>query len=311
MEPLSDARPLLLDCDPGIDDALALALIAGSPSIDLVGVTTVAGNVPLSQTTGNALALRDFLRLDGTPVHAGADRALLRDQRHAAHIHGADGLAGVDLPPPTGTLAAGHAVDFIIATLRARPGEVTLCAVGPLTNVALAVRLEPRIVEWARDLVIMGGSYTLGNAGPAAEFNIRTDPEAAAIVFGAGWTVTQVPLDTTRTARVTPAVLDRMRPLGRLADLLVPCCQFYGQTTGEDGPALHDACAVAHVIDPSLLRLLPAQVEIETAGRLSSGMTVTRFADEGGNALVATGMDVPRFWELMISSYERLAALLR
>ncbi|MEV0586194.1 nucleoside hydrolase [Nonomuraea sp. NPDC050310] len=298
---------LILDCDPGIDDALALALLAGSPSVELVGVTTVAGNVGLDRTTANALALREFLALGDVPVHAGAGRALLRDQIHAAHVHGDNGLAGVDLPAPARGADPGHAVDFIISSLRARPGEITLVAVGPLTNIALAVRLEPRIVEWARELVVMGGTFTRGNTNPAAEFNILTDPEAAAIVFGAGWKVTQITLDVTLTALVTTAVLDRMRPLGRLADLVVPCCQFYGQVTTDGGPALHDAVAVAYALDPGLVHLTPAQVDVETAGRFSSGMTVTRFTADGGNALVATGLDVGGFWELLIASYERLA----
>lgn len=301
---------LLLDCDPGIDDALALALVAGSPSLDLVGVTTVAGNVGLDRTTANALALREFLGLGDVPVVPGSTGALLRHTVRAAHVHGATGLGDAVLPPPTRPAAAGHAVDFIVDTLRAAPREITLVATGPLTNIALAVRREPRIVEWVRDFVIMGGSYTRGNHNPAAEFNMLADPEAASIVFGAGWTVTMLGLDVTLTALVTEDVLGRMRPLGRLADvLLVPAATAYGMVTAEGGPAIHDACAVAYVLDPELFSCVPAVVHVETAGEYTSGMTVTDFSLHGrqANALVATSVDVDRFWDTVLEAYGRVA----
>ncbi|GAA3107563.1 hypothetical protein GCM10020001_026900 [Nonomuraea salmonea] len=197
-------------------------------------------------------------------------------------------------------------------TLRAAPGEITLVAVGPLTNIALAVRREPRIVEWARDFVIMGGSYTRGNHNPAAEFNMLADPEAAAIVFEAGWTVKMFGLDVTLTAAVTSQVLDRMRPLGRLSDLLVPAAQYYGVVSAEGGPAIHDAVAVAYVLRPSLFTCVPAVVKVETAGEYTRGMTVTDFRVDArqANALVATAMDVPAFWDLVLGTYEKLSARL-
>ncbi|WP_217369443.1 nucleoside hydrolase [Nonomuraea antri] len=303
---------VLIDCDPGIDDALALALAAGSPSLEIVGITTVGGNVDLSMTTANALALREFLDLGDVPVTPGSAGALLPQTVRAAHVHGESGLGGAVLPAPVRDVSAGHAVDFIIDALKAAPGEITLIAVGPLTNIALAVRREPRIVEWARDLVIMGGSYTRGNHNPAAEFNMLADPEAAAIVFAAGWTVKQLGLDVTLSAVVTSAVLDRMRPLGRLSELLVPAAQFYGMVTAEGGPAIHDACAVAYVLDPSLFAAVPAVVNVETAGTYTRGMTVTDFkvADRRPNALVTTSLDVKRFWDLVLGAYEGLAARL-
>ncbi|MFD1935880.1 MULTISPECIES: nucleoside hydrolase [Nonomuraea] len=303
-------KKLLLDCDPGIDDALALALAAGSPEIDLVGITTVGGNVSLDLTTANALSLREFYRLGDVPVTPGSAGALLGAGVRADSIHGATGLGGVTLPAPTRGVADGHAVDYIIETLRSAPGEITLVAVGPLSNIALAVRREPRIVEWARDFVIMGGSYTRGNHTPAAEFNIKADPAAASIVFDAGWEVTMVGLDVTLTAVVTESILDQMRSLGRLADLVVPISQFYGVVKADGGPAIHDAVAVAHVIDPTLLTLVPAVVNVETAGTYTAGMTVTDFKVDGRvpNAAVAVDLDVDRFWKLMLESYERLAA---
>ncbi|MFI7635732.1 nucleoside hydrolase [Nonomuraea sp. NPDC049400] len=305
-------KKVLIDCDPGIDDALALALVAGSPSLDVVGVTTVGGNVDLPLTTANALALREFLELGDVPVTPGSAGALLRETVRAARVHGTTGLGGVVLPAPSRGPSDGHAVDFIVDTLKAAPGEITLVAVGPLTNIALAVRREPRVVEWARDLVIMGGSFTRGNHNPAAEFNMLADPEAAAIVFDAGWTVKMLGLDVTLTAMVTADVLDRMRPLGKLAELLVPAAQFYGVVTADGGPAIHDACAVAYVLDPSLFTCVPAMVNVETAGRYTRGMTVTDFkvTSQDTNALVATSMDVKGFWELVLGAYEGLAGRL-
>ncbi|WP_043618189.1 nucleoside hydrolase [Nonomuraea candida] len=306
-------KKVLIDCDPGIDDALALALAAGAAgSLDIVGITTVGGNVDLELTTANALALREFLRLDDVAVTPGSGGALLTGAVRAADVHGSTGLGGVVLPAPRLGPARGHAVDFIVEKLQAFPGEITLVAVGPLTNVALAVRHEPRIVEWARELVIMGGSYTRGNTNPAAEFNMLADPEAAAIVFGAGWTVRMLGLDVTLKAMVTTSVLDRMRPLGRLSELLVPATQFYGKVTDEGGPAIHDACAVAYVLDPGLFTCVPAEVNVETAGQYTRGMTVTdfRIGDRRPNALVATAVDVPRFWDLVVGAYEKLATRL-
>ncbi|WP_157250968.1 nucleoside hydrolase [Nonomuraea typhae] len=298
---------VLIDCDPGIDDALALALAAGA-SLDVRAITTVAGNVGLNRTTANALALRDFLDLPDVPVVAGSPGALVRGLIHAEHVHGSDGLGGAVLPPPTSTVTPGHATDHIITTLRDHPGEITLIALGPLTNLALALRREPRIADWAAGIVVMGGSYTRGNHNPAAEFNILTDPEAAAIVFGAGWTVTQIGLDVTLTARVTTAIYDRLQGLGRLSSLLLPSVTHYGLITPETGPAIHDAVAVASVIDPTLLTFTPAVVNVETAGVYTTGMTVIDFKvdDRRPNAMVATRLDVERFWDLLVSAYREL-----
>jgi purine nucleosidase len=213
----------------------------------------------------------------------------------------------------------GHAVDFLIDTIAAAPGEITLVATGPLTNIALAVRREPRLVGQVRDFVIMGGSAGRGNVTPAAEFNIAADPEAAAIVFGAGWTVTMVGLDVTHQARATPGVRERMRGLGRLgADLLLPALSGYrhedteveGRAPAADGPAVHDVCAVALVAASDLFRCVPARVEVETIGRWTAGMTVTDFAapEAERNALVAMSVDVPAFWDLVLDAYARTPA---
>jgi purine nucleosidase len=332
------AQKIILDCDPGIDDALAIAFAAGCPDLDLLGITTVAGNVGLPLTTANAQRVAEFVGIGDTPVTPGAAAPLLRDPIDARLIHGDSGLGGAQLPDPVSRPAGGHAIDYLIDTIQAAPGEITLVATGPLTNIALAVHREPRLVTQVRDFVIMGGSASRGNVTPAAEFNIAADPEAAAITFHAGWTVTMVGLDVTLQARATAAVRDRMRPLGTLASqLLLPALERYASdadplaaaaagasgASGASGaagaagaseadgagPAVHDVLAVAHVTAPTLLGLVPARVEVETAGRWTAGMTVTDFraAEDERNALVATAIDVRGFWDLVLESYGRVS----
>jgi purine nucleosidase len=242
-------------------------------------------------------------------VTAGCAVPLLHPPLTAEHVHGRDGLGGASLPPPAGVAAPEHASDFIIGTILSAPGEITLVATGPLTNIALALRREPALTTLVRDFVIMGGSTTRGNVTPAAEFNIAADPEAAAVVFSAGWTVTMVGLDVTLQAVADPAVTERLSMLGRLAEvLLLPSLSAYaGDETGY--PAVHDLCAVAHVARPDLLGLRPARVEVETAGRWTSGMTVTDFRALAGedNALVATMIDIPALWDTVHDAYSRLS----
>ena len=230
-------------------------------------------------------------------------------------MHGDSGLGGATLPPPAASPRAGHAVDYIIDTIGAAPGQITLVATGPLTNIALAVRREPRLAEWVRNFVIMGGSAGRGNTTPAAEYNMWADPEAAAIVFGAGWTVIQLGLDVTLRTGATTGVLDTMRTFGKLGgDLLVPALQQYMSrpVTAESGPPVHDVCAVVWVARPDLFELTPAQIEVETAGRWTSGMTVTSWSQPGSavNASVATGIDVAGFWTTALDAYAGLAGAL-
>ncbi|RCW40224.1 purine nucleosidase [Halopolyspora algeriensis] len=306
------SKKILIDCDPGIDDALAIALAHGSPEVEVVGLTSVGGNVGLEHTTGNALCLSEFYGMD-VPVARGADRPLLRAPREASDVHGPNGLGNVLLPAAAGKPLDRHAVEFIIDTLAASPGEISLTAVGPLTNIALALRKEPRITQWAKELVIMGGSYTRGNNTPAAEFNIAADPEAAAAVFSAPWQPVMVGLDLTLQARATAAVRSRFAGLGRFErELLSPCLDFYGEAVQYregDGPPIHDACAVAYVIDPGLITTVTARVDVETHGRFTSGMTVTDFTGDSGphNTLVATGLRHEAFWDLLTDAYTRVA----
>ncbi len=304
------AARIILDCDPGIDDALAIVFAHGHPGIELAGITTVAGNVGLATTTRNALAVCEFIGAAGTPVTAGCAGPLLRPAHDARDIHGASGLGGAELPAPAAGPAPGHAIDFIIDTVRAAPGEVTLVATGPLTNIALAVRREPRLPGWVRDFVIMGGSSGRGNTTPAAEYNIWADPEAAAVVFGAGWTVIQLGLDVTLRTGVSAAALQRMSELGPLGTVLLrPALGQYLSTGSSSGPPVHDVCAVAWVAQPDVFGLVPARVQVETAGRLTSGMTVTDFSAGGqaGNARVATDIDVAGFWELTLGAFGQVA----
>jgi len=308
--PVAAPRRVVLDCDPGIDDAFAIAFACGHPGLDLTGVTTVAGNLGLDRTTANALSLLEFLGHPGVPVAAGSQAPLLRTFHDARDVHGESGLGGAKLPAPRGRPLAVHAVDFLIEVISAAPGTVTLVATGPLTNIALAVRQHPQLVSQVADLVIMGGSAGRGNVTPAAEFNIWCDPEAAAIVFGAGWQVTMAGLDVTLQARATTAVQDRMRALGRLSgELLLPGLGGYRSTAG-DGQPVHDVCALALVAAPGLFRCEPARVEVETLGRWTSGMTVTDFAaaPEDRNASVAVSIDVAGFWDLVLYAYGLAAA---
>jgi purine nucleosidase len=300
---------IILDCDPGIDDALAIAFAAGSPEIELAGLTTVAGNVGLAKTTANALAVAEFIGAPDVPVTAGAAAPLLRPALGAAHVHGDSGLGSAVLPPPARGARSGHATDFIIETIAAAPGEITLVATGPLTNIALAVTREPRLASWVRDFVIMGGSASRGNVTPAAEYNIWADPEAAAIVFRAGWVVRMIGLDVTHQARATAAVQQRMGSLGALgSQLLLPALAQYRDSGDEPGePPVHDVCAIAAVADPGAFGYTPAHVRVETHGLLTSGMTVTDFtATAAHNARVATAIDAGRFWTNVLDAYARL-----
>jgi purine nucleosidase len=304
---------IILDCDPGIDDALAITFAHGHPGLELVGITTVAGNVGLAKTTANALAVCEFIGAAGTPVTAGCAGPLLRPALDARQVHGDSGLGGATLPPAAASPAAGHAVDYIIDTVGTAPGEITLVATGPLTNIALAVRREPRLADWVREFVIMGGSAGRGNVTPAAEYNIWADPEAAAAVFRAGWTVTMLGLDVTLRTGATAEVLQRMSELGPLGtELLRPALAQYRSVGGPGGPPVHDVCAVAWVAQPDLFGMVPARVQVELAGQLTAGMTVTDFdvpgEVDGGNALVAMRIDVDKFWQVTLGAYARVAA---
>lgn len=297
---------LILDCDPGLDDALALLLAHADPALELVAVTTVGGNVDLASTTRNALQLREYLGFDDVPIAAGAAGPLVRAAENAAHVHGPSGLGSVVLPPSTLPELETHAVDLIIDLLSESPGQIHLVATGPLTNIALALRQEPRIAEWAASFVIMGGSYSRGNATPAAEFNIYADPEAAAEVFAAGWQVVMVGLDLTLQAIATEEIVQRMARLGRLGDeLVIPLSTYWTDPDDANwaGQAVHDVCAVAYLSHPELFRSGRARVDIETTGEFTSGMTVVDFASSSPNAIVPVELREDGFWNYVLAAW--------
>lgn len=305
------SHKILLDCDPGHDDAIAILLAHGNPELELAAITTVAGNQTLAKVTHNALAVATLAGITDVPVAAGCDRPLVRELTVAARIHGETGLDGAPMPEPTVPLDPRHGVDVIIETvMRADPGEITLVPTAPLTNIAVAIRREPRIISRVREIVLMGGAYTRGNLTPAAEFNIAVDPEAAAAVFAADWPVTMVGLDLTHQALATPDVFARIEaldtPLARaVVGLLGGYRTAYRAEQGFTAPPVHDPCAVARVIAPDIMQVRDAFVTVETQGRWTSGMTVTDFGNTLGqphNTLVATELDVARFWDLVIDA---------
>jgi purine nucleosidase len=307
------ARPIVIDCDPGVDDAIALLLAFASPDeLEVAGVTAVAGNVGLDRTSANALRIRDLTGRGDVPVHAGCARPILRPLTHAEHVHGETGLDGADLPPPRGAVADRHAVDFLIDAIAARPGAVTLCAMGPLTNLALAMVKEPGIVDDVREIVLMGGAIGAGNVTPSAEFNIHVDPHAAAVVFASGVKLTMIGLDVTHQAIVTPERLDAVRAIdssvGRaVAGLLDHYHRIDVDRYGAPGSPLHDPCVIAYLLRPDLFSGREAFVEIETQSETTLGRTVVDLWGASGrepNATVIERIDAVGFFDLLI---ERLA----
>jgi purine nucleosidase len=305
---------IILDCDPGQDDAIAILLAHGSPEIDLCAITTVAGNQTLDKTTLNARRVATVAGIRGVPIAAGCDRPLLRELVTAGEIHGDSGLDGPTFPEPAAPLAEAHAVDLIVDLVMGSSGDITLVPTGPLTNVAMALRKEPRLAGRVQEVVLMGGSYTRGNVTPAAEFNIMVDPEAAAIVFEAGWPLTMIGLDLTHQAQATPEVTERIAGVGTpLSGIVLQLFEFYGRryriAERMGYPPVHDPCTIARIIRPDVVECVDAFVAVETQGRWTPGMTVTEFrADRGHafNARVATKLDFQGFWDLVIDALTRI-----
>lgn len=312
---MSDARKIILDCDPGHDDAVALLLAHGSPAIDLLAVTTVVGNQTLEKVTRNALAVATIAGITGVPFAAGCVRPLVQEVTVAADIHGDSGMDGPQLPEPAFELDPRHGVDLIIDTVMAHePGTVTLVPTGGLTNIAMAARKEPRIVERVQEVVLMGGGYHVGNKTPVAEFNIAIDPEAAHIVFNAGWEVVMVGLDLTHQALATPEVVERIATVKTTpGQFVLELMDFFAETyrtiQGFDSPPVHDPCAVAYVIDPAVVQVRKAPVDIELRGALTTGMTVTDLrgtAPDDCRTSVAVTLDHTGFWDLVVDALQRI-----
>jgi len=314
------AKKIILDCDPGHDDAIAILLTLSSPDVlQLLGITCVAGNVPLSLTTQNALNICELAERRDVPVYAGADRPLVRSLVTAESVHGQSGLdlpGNAHLPTAAIRLQEQHAVDFIIETLLLEhAGSVTLCATGPLTNVALAMRREPAIVERIYEIILMGGAaINPGNVTPAAEFNIYVDPHAADIVFRSGVSLTMMGLDVTHQVLVTTDRIEVIRGGGgntarTAADLLTFYCRHDRKRYGIDGGPLHDPCVIAHLLDDGLFETRSVNVEVEVSSPLCLGQTVTDWwsvTDRPVNCNVAYAVDDETFFEQLATRLARL-----
>ncbi len=301
--------PVILDCDPGHDDAIAILLACASPELEVRGITTVAGNVSVEKTSRNALKICELAKLDHIKVYAGMTRPLVKDLLTAEYVHGKSGLDGPDLPEPKRVVEPRHAVDFLIDEILSSKNPITLIPTAPLTNIAVALIKEPRIRSSIREIVLMGGAIAEGNTTPAAEFNIYVDPHAADVVFRSGVPISMIGLDVTHQALVLPERLQKIRALGgrtaaAAAELMVFFQEHHRVKYGMPGPPLHDPCAVAAVIDRSMFRFKEMHVGIELEGRLTQGRTVCDLWNVTGNrpnAHVALSIDAERFFDLLIS----------
>lgn len=310
-------RKIIIDTDPGQDDAVAILLALASPEeIEVLGITAVAGNVPLALTERNARIVCELAGRPDTPVFAGCDAPMKRKLVTAEHVHGKTGLDGPQLAEPTMMLQDQHAVDFIIETLRSEPsGSVTLCPIGPLTNIAVAFERAPDIIARVQEIVLMGGAYfEVGNITPSAEFNIYVDPEAAKIVFGAGVPLVVMPLDVTHKALTTRPRIDAFRALKTpVGDMVAAWTDFFErfdmEKYGSEGAPLHDPCTIAYLIAPHLFAGRHINVEIETESILTLGMTVAdwwRVTDRPANAMFMKDLAAEGFFELLATRLARL-----
>ena len=313
---MSEPRKIIIDTDPGQDDAAAIMLALGSPELQILGLTTVAGNVPLALTARNARIILEFCSHTDVKVYAGADRPIARPLITAEHVHGKTGLDGPELHEPKLPLEEQHAVDFIIETLKREPaGAVTLCTLGPLTNIAMALEKAPEIAGRIHELVMMGGGFFEGgNITPAAEFNIYVDPEAAAAVFKAGIPIVMMPLDVTHKVLTLKSRVARLREIGsRPARALVEMLDFFErfdvEKYGSDGGPLHDPTVIAYLLKPELFAGRNCNVEVETTSPLTVGMTVVDWWQVTGrehNAMVMKDVDADGFFALLTERVGRL-----
>lgn len=310
------SRKIIIDTDPGQDDAVAILLALASPELEVLGITCVAGNVPLHHTSRNARVICELAERSDIKIFAGCDRPMARDLVTAEYVHGKTGLDGITLPDPEMALQDQHGVDFLIETLRAEPaGSVTLVPIGPLTNIATAMERAPDIVERIGEIVLMGGAYfEVGNVTPAAEFNIYVDPQAADIVFRSQVKLTVMPLDVTHKALTTRPRIEAFRALpGRVGPAVASWTDFFErfdmEKYGSDGAPLHDPCTIAYLIDPTLFTGREINVEIETQSELTLGMTVAdwwRVTDRPANAFFVGDLDADGFYALLTERLGRL-----
>ena len=301
---------IILDCDPGHDDAVAIMLAAINPKIELLGITVVAGNQKLEKTVNNALKVCNHLNLN-VPVYSGMSRPMIREQLIADDIHGETGLDGPKFEELKIKAENKHAVNFIIDTLMNSDEKITLVPTGPLTNIGMAIRFEPKIIEKINRIVLMGGSYQLGNMTPAAEFNILADPDAAHIVFSSGVKLVMMGLDLTRQASATKEVVEKIKSLNNKASkLFVDLMEFFAVSQknvfGWTAPPVHDPTTIAYIIDPECIEVKPMFCEIELWSERSYGRTLCDYfgiLKKKPNVDVAVKLDFDRFWNLV---YENL-----
>ena len=305
--------PIILDCDPGHDDAIALLLALASPELQVLGVTTVSGNQTLEKTTANAIRVLDHVGRADVPVAAGAARPLMRERHTAPEVHGETGLDGPNLPGPSRAPEALHAIDWIADTIASSATPVTLVATGPLTNVGLFLARYPDLQSHLERIVLMGGAIAEGNTTPAAEFNIWVDPEAAARVFQSGLDLTMVGLDVTHRALMTPAHAERLAAAGTagklVADLYGFYARFHSRHYGWEGAPVHDAVAMAHVIDGTLVTTRHSGVRIDTGPEPSRGRTHVDLRNTMGwepNCHAAVDIEAARFLEMLIARISSL-----
>jgi len=309
-------REIIIDTDPGQDDAIAILLALASPELDVIGITAVAGNVPLELTQTNVLKICELAGKTDTKVYAGADRPMQRELITAEYVHGATGLNGTPLPEPDMPLQEQHAVDFIVETVLSRPAEsVTLCTLGPLTNIAKALEKAPEIAPRIEQLVMMGGGlFEGGNVTPVAEFNVYVDPDAAELVFKSGIPIVVMPLDVTHKALTTNARIDALRslntPVGTAAAQWLEFFErFDEEKYGTDGGPLHDPNVIAYLLQPAFYTGRLINVEVETQSALTIGMTVADYwgvTDKSKNALWVTDVDADGFFNLIVQRLARL-----
>ncbi|MER8389620.1 nucleoside hydrolase [Mesorhizobium sp. M0166] len=313
---MPQSRRIIIDTDPGQDDAVAILLALGSTELEIVGITAVAGNVPLKLTEKNARKICELAGRPDVKVYAGAIRPLARELVTAEEVHGKTGLNGPQLPEPKMKLQDEYAVDFIVETLmREESGTITLCALGPLTNIALALIREPKIAPRIKEIVLMGGGFFEGgNVTPTAEFNIYVDPHAADVVFKSGIPIVMMPLDVTHKALTTAKRTKAFRKLGTrvgtaTADMLEFFERFDEEKYGTDGGPLHDPCVIAYLLKPKLFKGRNCNVSVETASELTMGMTVIDWwgvTKRPKNAMVMRDIDHDAFFELLLERLGRL-----
>jgi purine nucleosidase len=308
-------RKIIIDTDPGQDDAVGILLALASPELEVLGITAVAGNVPLALTVKNARKVCEVAGRGDILVFAGCDKPMAKDLVTAEHVHGKSGLDGIELPDPTMPVQDKHGVDFIIDTLRSEPsGTVTLCPMGPLTNIATAFERAPDIIERVQEIVLMGGAYfEVGNITPAAEFNIYVDPEAADIVFKSGVKLVVMPLDVTHNALVTQERLIPFKDMGHVGEVVLGWMDFFErfdiEKYGSAGGPLHDPTVIAYLINPDMFKGRFINVEIETTSELTRGMTVADWwgvTDRAPNATFMGDLDADAFFKLLT---DRIATL--